>query len=67
MTKKKNNPAMPASPSSGGVGEASLLYRQACNQYLALFCDKHGYDFRDTYWVGNELGDIATIDRKSVV
>ena len=63
---KKNNPAMPASPSSGGVGEAdlkqtALLYRQACNQYLALFCDKHGYDLRDAEWVAGEPGDIATI------
>ena len=61
MTNKTNNPAMPVSPSSGGVGEASLLYRQACNQYLALFCDKHGYDLRDAEWVGGVLGDIATI------
>lgn len=66
MTKKKNNPAIPEIPSSGGVGEAnlkqtSLLYRQACNQYLALFCDKHGYDLRDAEWVDGEPGDIATI------
>lgn len=66
MTKKTNKPAMPESPSSGGVGEAdlkqtSLLYRQACNQYLALFCDKHGYDLRDTDWVAGVMGDIATI------
>jgi hypothetical protein len=64
--KKKNNPAMPGSPSSGGVGEAvlkqtSLLYRQVCNQYLALFCEKHGYDLHDAEWVGGEPGDIATI------
>ena len=66
MTNKTNNPAMPESPSSVGVGEAylkqtSLLYRQACTQYLALFCKKHGYDLSDAEWVGGEPGDIATI------
>lgn len=66
MKKDNQQSAIPEIPSSGGVGEAnlkqtSLLYRQACNQYLALFCDKHGYDLRDAEWVDGEPGDIATI------
>jgi hypothetical protein len=43
------------------IKQTSLLYRQVCNQYLALFCKKHGYDLRDADWVGGEPGDIATI------
>lgn len=43
------------------IKQTSLLYRQACTQYLALFCDKHGYDLRDAEWVAGEPGDIATI------
>ena len=43
------------------IAEARDLYRRGCTQYLALFCDKHGYDFRDTEWAAGEPGDIATI------
>lgn len=43
------------------IKQTSLLYRQACNQYLALFCKKHGFSTCDTYSVGDEPGDIATI------
>ena len=30
------------------INQTTLLYQQACNQYLALFCEKHGYDLRVT-------------------
>lgn len=66
MKKDNQQSAKPESPSLGGdwkanLKQTSLLYRQACNQYLALFCDKHGYDLSDAEWVGGEPGDIATI------
>ena len=43
------------------IEEARDLYKRGCNQYLALFCKKHGYDLRDADWVGGAPGDIATI------
>lgn len=63
MTKKTNNPSKPLLGRGWGayLKQTSLLYRQACNQYLALFCEKHGYDLHDAEWVGGEPGDIATI------
>ena len=41
------------------INQTTLLYQQACNQYLELFCEKHGYDLRDAEWVGGEPGSIA--------
>lgn len=43
------------------VAEARDLYTRGCTQYLALFCKKHGFSTCDTYWVGNEPGDVAII------
>lgn len=43
------------------VAETRDLYRRGCNQYLALFCKKHGYSTYDTEWVAGEPGEIATI------
>lgn len=66
MKKDNQQSAIPESPSLGGDWKANLkqtflLYRQACNQYLALFCEKHGYDLRDAEWVGGEPGSVAEI------
>ncbi len=75
MTKMNNN--NPASPfigegDGGGLQQTSLLYRQACNQYLATFCKKHGYSLRDADWIGLGPGDCAqigdyTVDMRTII
>ena len=37
------------------------MYRNACNNYLEAFAEKHDFDVRDCDWVGNEPGGIATV------
>lgn len=36
-------------------------HESACNAYLMVFCEKHGYDFDDAKdsWVGNGIGGIV--------
>ena len=36
-------------------------YKNACQDYLQAFCEKHEYDFDDTDWVGDQPGSIAAI------
>ena len=36
-------------------------YRDACNNYLQAFVEKHGFDMCDTAWVADEPGTIAMI------
>jgi hypothetical protein len=36
-------------------------YGDACNEYLRLFCKKHGFDFEHDVWVAGEIGDIAFV------
>jgi hypothetical protein len=36
-------------------------YESACNAYLKVFCDKHGFDAGDVYWIGCDVGGIAQI------
>lgn len=43
------------------VAETRDLYRRGCNQYLELFCEKHGYGMDYTSWVGGEPGSVAEI------
>jgi len=37
-------------------------YAIACDAYLREFCKKHGYDYSDAYWVGDQTGGIADIN-----
>ena len=37
-------------------------YENACNAYLKAFCEKHefyGLDNPETYWIGDQVGEIA--------
>ncbi|MEG2063509.1 MAG: hypothetical protein RRY23_00060 [Alistipes sp.] len=36
-------------------------YENACNAYLKAFCDKHGYDYDPTDWVGGHVGEIVEV------
>ena len=36
-------------------------YEKACNEYLKAFCEKHGFDFQDSYWIGDRIGEIADV------
>ena len=36
-------------------------YADACNNYLAAFADKHGFDMHDCAWVADEPGEVALI------
>lgn len=38
-------------------------YMQLANEYLAVFCEKHGFDFLDarSCWVANNVGDVCII------
>ncbi len=41
--------------------EVRSQYEDACNEYLRLFCEKHGFDFevaKDS-WVTNDVGGIV--------
>ena len=39
----------------------SMFLPQACNAYLAAFCEKHGYDYEPDAWVGDDPGGIAEV------
>lgn len=39
----------------------SSAYREACNNYLSAFADKHGFDMVDCTWVADEPGGVAII------
>ena len=38
-------------------------YEDACNDYLKLFCEKHGFDYDDAVnsWVGGEAGGTCLL------
>lgn len=36
-------------------------WREACNAYLRAFCEKHGFDYEDAYWVGDDPGTTAVV------
>lgn len=36
-------------------------YQNVCNQYLQTFCQKHGLDFGDHFWVSDMPGTIAYV------
>ena len=40
---------------------AKLLYTRGCNEYLRLFCEKHGFSFEDAKqsWVADRVGDVV--------
>lgn len=41
--------------------ELRLNYDKACNAYLMVFCEKHGFDYADAArsWVGGDVGGIT--------
>lgn len=41
--------------------KAKELYKQGCNAYLQLFCEKHDFDFEDAKesWISNDVGSIV--------
>lgn len=41
--------------------ELRLNYNEACNAYLMVFCEKHGFDYADAArsWVGGDVGGIT--------
>lgn len=41
-------------------------YAAACNNYLQVFCLKHGFNYDDAFWVSNRPGAIAQIADYSV-
>ena len=43
--------------------QAKDLYNRGCNEYLRLFCEKHGFDYEDAIssWVGNDVGGIVEV------
>lgn len=36
-------------------------WRDICQEYLKLFCDKHEYSFEDCFWVADNYGTIACV------
>ena len=36
-------------------------WRDICQEYLKLFCDKHEYSFEDCFWVTDNYGTIACV------
>lgn len=36
-------------------------WREICQEYLKLFCDKHEYSFEDCFWVADDYGTIACV------
>ena len=36
-------------------------WRDICQEYLKLFCDKHEYSFDDCFWVADDYGTIACV------
>jgi len=41
--------------------EVKKDYENACNAYLKLFCEKHGYDYDADCWVSDDVGGIACV------
>lgn len=37
------------------------MYRNACNNYLEAFAEKHGFGMEDCEWVCDDPGGIATV------
>ena len=37
------------------------LWRDACNEYLEVFCTKHEYNYEPDMWIANDPGTIAMI------
>ena len=44
--------------------EVKDLYTKGCNEYLLLFCEKHGFDYEDAKdsWVANEVGGMVCVN-----
>lgn len=40
---------------------AKQYFENGCNEYLRLFCEKHGFDYEDAKesWVANCVGDVT--------
>ena len=36
-------------------------WKDICQEYLKLFCDKHEYSFEDCFWVADDYGTIACV------
>lgn len=36
-------------------------WRNICQEYLKMFCDKHEYSFEDCFWVTDNYGTIACV------
>lgn len=36
-------------------------FRNACNAYLRLFAEKHGFDWNDCDWVSEDAGGVACL------
>lgn len=36
-------------------------WKDICQEYLKMFCDKHEYDFEDCLWVSDNYGTIACV------
>lgn len=36
-------------------------WKDICQEYLKLFCDKHEYSFEDCFWVTDNYGTIACV------
>lgn len=41
--------------------QARDLYELACEDYLKLFCEKHGYYYEKDAWVGSDVGGVASV------
>lgn len=43
-------------------------FEAVANEYLRLFCEKHGYDFEDARdcWVGDRVGEITEVGDRFV-
>lgn len=37
------------------------LWRDTCNEYLRIFCTKHGYEYEPDMWVADNPGTIVMI------
>lgn len=42
------------------ISRLKEAYDQAVNDYMIFFCEKHGYDYDDIYWV-DYIGGIAEV------
>ena len=47
-------------------------YKNACDDYLEAFCEKHGFDWDYSHWMGNRPGEIVSVgdyfvDMKTIV